>query len=104
MPIIFAAIAAFMAASIPGIVARALAAIGIGVLVYSGVQLSLDALKTHILGSFSSIGSDLAMLLGLMGFDVFVSLILSANAAVVAMKIIGGTLKKIGFVKGSGAA
>jgi len=41
--------------------------------------------------------SDIAGLIGLSGFDVFVSLVLSAYAASIFLKGVGGTIKKLRF-------
>lgn len=98
MPLLFKAIAVFLAMIVSGVVARALASIGIGIVIYNGVDILLDKIHEYVLMHFGSVGASIAQVLGLLGFDVFVSLILSAHAAVIASRLFGGAFVRLGFV------
>lgn len=98
MPILFKAIAVFLATVTSALVARVLASAGIGLLIYTGVEASIDLLRDRVISQFGQIGDSIASLMGLFGIDVYISLVLSAYAAVVASRIIGGALVRMGFL------
>ncbi|WP_373964571.1 MULTISPECIES: DUF2523 family protein [Thalassospira] len=58
-----------------------------------GFQGVIDLIATH----FSGLPSDFAGLIGLAGFDVFASLVLSAYSASIFLKGVGGTIKRMRF-------
>ncbi|WP_421711330.1 DUF2523 family protein [Alcanivorax sp.] len=77
------------------VAARLLSALGIGYLVMEGVQLGFDQIVTQVKASFNGIPSDMLSLLGLSGVDKFISIVLSAHAAGLLLKGIGGTIKSL---------
>lgn len=98
MPLLFKAIAVFLAAIVSGVVARGLASLGMGLVIYNGVDVVMGAIQEAVKNKFGQIGADLLSIIGLFGIDVYVSLVLSAYAAVVASKLIGGAFVRLGFL------
>lgn len=79
------------------VVGRVLFALGVGFVVMQGVQIGFQGLIDLIADHFTGLPSDFAGLIGLSGFDVFASLVLSAYAASIFLKGVGGTIKKMRF-------
>src|SRR5699024_3684694 len=100
MPVIFKAIGVFLASAIPGIIARVLGAIGIGVISYAGVNLATNQIVSSLQSNFSNIATNLLSLLGIAGFDVFVSLVISTHVGALAFIVSMGGFKKLSFLKG----
>lgn len=95
MPALFPLIAKFLALVVSGLVFRALASLGFAYVSYTGLTSVIDSLKVHIVGLFSSVPSDVVMILGLAKIDVAFNIMLSAvvaRLALAGMDRVSGTL------------
>lgn len=97
MPAIFLAIAGFLGTALPPIIVRVLAALGIGAVVYKGVEVGASALRDHVVSAYGGIPADISAIFSIAGFGVFFSLVISACVAGVSVKVAMGAFKKIGF-------
>lgn len=77
-------IAVWIAALLPSLVARVLAALGMGVVTFTGFTLAWVSLKTIIVNNFKGMPSDLVNLAGLAGAGEGLGIILGAITARVA--------------------
>lgn len=68
------------------IIAQILAVLGIGLVTYSGTTVVLDQLKSLVVSSFQGLPADAIHVLGLFGADQYVSIMLSAAAAKLALQ------------------
>lgn len=100
LPLIVGALGVFAAASITGIIARALLALGMGVVTYVGVDLAMTQAVNLLQDKVGGIPADMLQLLGLGGFDVMVSLIISAKTSVIAFQLANAGFKKLSFIIG----
>lgn len=99
MPAIFSALGVFLAGAIRGIIARALASLGMGVVTYAGVTTFIDAMVQMIHSNFSGIPSHILQVLGMAGIDVFMSLVLSAHMGVLTFAMSATGFKRISFLR-----
>ncbi len=97
MPLFFKLLSVFISVSIVGIVARVLAALGLAVVAYQGIDLVMDEAVQWVSSSWGGISSDVAGVLSMAGFDTAITIILSAHVSVISMKLVGGALKRIAF-------
>lgn len=101
MPALIALLGSFLASALPGIVARILAAVGMGVVSYVGVTALLNQAVSMLHSRVGGLPSDIANLLGIAGFDVFLSLVISAKFGIVSFLIAHRGLKRLTFTEGS---
>lgn len=80
------------------IVARALWSVGVGVISYVGISQLMDTLVGLVHTKVGGISSNVLHIVGLAGFDVFLSLVLSANCGTVAFLMATSGLKRFGFL------
>lgn len=94
MPSIMAALAAFFAGSIGGIVKRALIAIGIGTVTYSGLDIAFGAARDLVISNYGQISGASAQLIALAGVGQALGIVLGALAARVGLLALS-TLGKV---------
>lgn len=99
IPLLAGALGAFFASAIGGIVARGLASVGMGVITYTGVTYALDHAVSMVHGRLGGVPSDVLQLVGLAGFDVFASLVLSAHIGAVSFLMASTGFKRLGFLR-----
>lgn len=92
----------FLAAAIGGIVARVLFSIGLGVVSYVGVTSLMDRLVSMVHSELGGITSDVLHLVGMAGFDVFLSLALSAHIGTVTFLMASTGFKRLQFMQEQG--
>lgn len=97
LPLIAVLGAGIIGRTIISIVGRVSLALGVGFFVMEGVQVGFQALIGLVAQRFSGLPADFAGLIGLSGFDVFASLVLSAYTASLFLQGIGGTIKRLRF-------
>lgn len=97
LPLLPALLAGTIGTTLVSVVSRILISLGIGFTIMQGVQIGFDSIINLVRSHFTGLPSDFAGLIGLSGFDVFVSLVLSAYAASIFLKGVGGTIKKMRF-------
>ncbi len=93
---------AFFAAAIGGIVARILWSLGLGVVSYIGVTALMNQLVTLVHNQIGGITSDVLHLIGMAGFDVFLSLCLSAHIGTVSFMMASSGFKRLQFMNTEG--
>lgn len=96
MPIIYGLIAGLVSL-VPAFVAKILIALGIGVVSYTGASALLGVLKDQVLGAAGSISGDVGSFLNLAGFDVCLSMVLSALAIKLSLQTTNGVINKVTF-------
>lgn len=90
----------FFAAAIGGIVARVLFSIGLGVVSYVGVTALMNQLVDMVHQELGGITSDVLHVVGMAGFDVFLSLCLSAHIGTVSFLMASTGFKRMQFMQG----
>lgn len=91
------AIVGALSASVGALVGRAVIALGIGFVTYNGLGYALDSLRAQVVGNMNSIPIDAASLLGFLWFDRAIMMIMSAYAAALSIRLVGGSIKKMVF-------
>jgi len=91
LPALIGALAAAMA----GFVGRAIIALGIGFVTYKGIDLSILAIKTIAIDSIKGLPADILGFLGFMWVDKALTVIFSAVVTAMALRALGGSLKKM---------
>lgn len=95
MPAFIAALLGGLLELTKSLVGRVLVALGIGLVTYNGLGVTLDFLKTQALGSLSGAPSQLVSLLGFLGVGESISIISSAYLVRLALNgLTDGALKK----------
>ncbi len=87
-----------IARGVGAIVARVLAALGMGVVSYVGVQLGIEELVQQVVTNFQGIGSNLTAIAGLAGLDVLLSLVISAQVTAITLRVTMGAFRGLGSV------
>ncbi|MFC5475913.1 DUF2523 family protein [Paraherbaspirillum soli] len=93
LPALMGALASLMAS----LVWRAVLAIGIGFITYTGSTVALNAMKQAVVSGFSGMPADMVNLLAFLWIDKALSVLFSAVAASLAVRGIGGAVKKMVF-------
>lgn len=95
MPIFVAALGGMLINLVGTLVGRVLVALGIAVVTYTGVNASLDALKSSALTSMMSLPPEMLAIMGLLKVGVCISIVTSATAARLLLNgLTGGTFKR----------
>jgi hypothetical protein len=77
------------------LVGRVLVALGISVITYTGIAITLDALKAQAISAFSSLPPEVFGLLGILRVGQCISIVTSAIAAKLVLDgLTGDTVKK----------
>lgn len=103
LPLLGGLLGTFFAMAAAGIVARVFAAIGLGVVSYVGVSYMVNQAIAMLHGQVGGLPSDIAQLLGLAGFDQYLSLVVSARFGVISFMLAHQGFKRISFLRGEGA-
>lgn len=98
MPFWLQPIASFIASIIGPTTARVLGAIGLGTISLTGVQMTLNGVIGHIKSGMGGITADMLSVITMAGFDVFLSLIISAYMGVISIRTLFGAFKRFGFM------
>jgi hypothetical protein len=95
MPFLVAAIVGALAQVMGSLVGRALLALGFSYVTYSGMSVASDFIAQQMQSSIGSIGGEIGSFLRFCAVDVAINMIISAFAASVAIKQIGGGITKM---------
>lgn len=77
------------------LVGRVMVALGISVITYTGITITLDALKSQAISAFSSLPPEVFGLLGILRVGQCISIVTSAIAAKLVIDgLTGDTMKK----------
>lgn len=79
------------------IVGRVVLALGIGFVTYTGISAGIDAIQAQVISSVSGLTGDSLALVGYLWIDKAISVIFSAVSVSIAMRGIGGSVKKMVF-------
>lgn len=95
MPVFVAAIGGMLINLVGTLVGRVLVALGIAVITYTGVNTTLDFLKTSALSSMMILPPEMISIMGILKVGVCISIITSATAARLILNgLTGGTFKR----------
>lgn len=100
MPAILVPIAVFLAQIFKPLVARVLAALGMGLITYQGVTALTDQLRQAIGERFGGLAEDIAAIVGMLGIDTAMTIILSAYLAVLTINGIRNGATRLGSISG----
>lgn len=84
-----------LAGAMGSFIGRAIIALGIGTITYTGLSVAIASFKTSVITSVSSLPSDAVALVGYLWVDKALSIIFSAVVIALSMRLIGGSLKKM---------
>ena len=84
-----------IATAIGMLVVRIVIALGVGIVTFKGLDFALDCFIQFIQDGMGGVGADLGSILGRLGVDVGVSMILGAFAAAAAVKAATGSMRKL---------
>lgn len=76
-------------------VGRAVLALGVGFVTYTGITVAVDSMQSSVISSVSGMPADMVNLVAYLWLDKGMTIIFSAVAASFAMRAIGGTVKKM---------
>lgn len=95
MPMFIAALGGMLINLVGTLAGRILIALGISVVTYSGITITLDALKGQAISAFGSLPADVFAILGILKVGQCISIITSAIAAKLVIDgLSGDTIKK----------
>jgi len=95
MPVFVTAIGGMLINLVGTLVGRVLVALGISVITYTGITITLDALKSQAISAFSSLPPEVFGLLGILRVGQCISIVTSAIAAKLVIDgLTGDTMKK----------
>lgn len=83
-----------LAIAMASLVGRVLLAVGVGFVTYTGITVAVATVKATVISNVGALPSQALGLVGYLWFDKGLTLIFSCIAASLAMKAIGGTVKK----------
>ena len=84
-----------LAGAMGSLAGRALIALGIGFVSYTGIDLAIGAIKSQVLTSVQAVPVDALNLIGYLWLDKAMTVVFSAITIVLSMKLIGGTVKSV---------
>jgi len=95
MPVFVMAIGGMLINIVGTLVGRVLIALGISVITYTGITVTLDALKSQAISAFSGLPPEVFGLLGILKVGQCISIVTSAIAAKLVIDgLTGDTMKK----------
>lgn len=84
-----------LAAAMGSFVGRAIIALGVGAVTYTGITVAISSIKTNVIASVNGLPADALGLIGYLWVDKMLTIVFSAVAAAMAMNAIGGSIKKL---------
>lgn len=86
-----------LAGAMVSLVGRAVLALGIGFVTYQGIDLAIGSLKANVISGFSGLSADMVGLIAWLYLDKALTIIFSAVATALAMRMLAGSVKKMVF-------
>jgi len=93
-PLLVPALLGGLASVMGSLVGRVLIALGIGFVTYTGISTGMDAVKVSVVSSVQGLPSDAVGLIGFLWIDKGLTVIFSSVAVSLAMRGIGGSVKR----------
>lgn len=84
-----------LAMSMSALIGRAMIALGIGFVTYKGIGAGIDALRDKVVSGLQGMPADMVGLLGYLWIDKALSVVMSATAVALSIKLIQGSLKRM---------
>jgi len=84
-----------LAAAMGSFVGRAILALGVGTITYTGISVAINSIKTNVMSSVSSLPADALGLVGYLWMDKALTIVFSAVVTSLTMRLVGGSLKKM---------
>jgi len=95
MPAILAALGSLLLSLVGSAVGQVVAALGVGVVAYTGMSTTLDWLKTQLIANFSALPVEVLGMLSVMKVGQCISIVFSAIAIRLLISgMTGGTVKR----------
>lgn len=95
MPAILAALGSLLLSLVGSAVGQVVAALGVGVVAYTGMSATLDWLKTQLIANFSALPVEVLGMLSVMKVGQCISIVFSAIAIRLLISgMTGGTVKR----------
>lgn len=91
------AIVGGFAGAMASFVGRAVIALGIGFVTYKGIDVGVSALQAQAISAVKGMPGDVLGLISFLWLDKCLTIIFSAITTALAMKALGGSLKKMVF-------
>jgi hypothetical protein len=91
MPLLLASLLGGLLQIAGSMVGRVLLQLGLSYVVFSGINIGFDFLKSAAISNMQGAGADVVQLLGYLWVDKAVSLVISTYTAALALKLAGGT-------------
>mgnify|MGYP000255009981 CR=1 FL=1 len=102
-PLVAGAVWTFITIILSSLIIRVVIALGVGIIVYSGIDAGLDAAQTYIETEWSGLPAYMLQLLGILQLDTAIAIILAAYSARFTIQMIGGTLSRLSISGGEGS-
>lgn len=84
-----------LASAMGSFIGRAIIALGIGTITYTGISLGIDSLKASAMSAVNGLPADALGLVGYLWMDKAMTIIFSAVAVSISMRLLSGSLKKM---------
>lgn len=95
MPLFLAALMGALATAAGSLAGRVLLGLGIGFVTYKGVDVGINAIKQNVLDSVNGLPAQALNLFGYLWLDKALSIIFSAVAVSLSMRLLGGSVKRM---------
>lgn len=97
LPLVIPAIVGALAAAMGSLIGRAIIALGMGFVTYKGIGAGIDLIKSKVIQSITGLPADMVGLIGFLWIDKALTIILSAVATALSIRLISGSFKKMVF-------
>ena len=104
MPWWLSTIAVFLAQITGPLIARILGVLGLGIFTLVGVQAGVNSLLSSVQSNFGGVAGDMAALITISGFNVYMSLVFSAYIGIITLSSLFGAFRRFGFAMQGGGA
>ena len=84
-----------LAAAMGSFIGRAILALGVGFVTYKGIDLSIESMKQSVMSGMRGLPADAVNFAAFMYLDKALTIIFSAVVTAMAMRALGGSMKKM---------
>jgi hypothetical protein len=84
-----------LATAMGSFVGRAMLALGVGTVTYTGITFAIDSFRNTVISSISGLPADALGLVGYLWMDKMLTIIFSGVTVALTMRAIGGSVKKM---------